>query len=296
MSAVLAPVSGTLTATSPVAKSPLAGVNVLLIGPTGTGKTYSLRKLADAGLQVFVLFTESGLETLVGSYTDGGQEVPPNVHWHMFKPTAYNFQNLISGAERVNTITLDAWAKITDPERGKFNQFVDFLKVLTDFPDDRTGKKFGSVDSWGTDKVLAIDSLSGLNYFAMALIIGSKPVKSLPEWGAAQEQLERVVRQLCDGCRCHFVLTAHIDREVDQVLGGMKIMVSTLGVKLAPKLTPMFSDVVLAYREGTKFLWSTANPSADLKTRNLPIQDGLAPDFTQIIAKWKSRGGVLEAA
>lgn len=277
-------------------KSPLAGVNVLIEGPTGTGKTTSIRTLADAGVETFVLFTESGLETLVGSYKDRGQEVPPNVHWHMFKPAAMNFTMLIEGATKVNSIPLDGWAKITDPDRMKHNQFVDFLKVLTDFPDDRTGRKFGAVDSWGTGRAIVIDSMTGLNFFAMALVIGSKPVKSLPEWGAAQEQLERIVRQLCDGCRCHFVLTAHIDREVDQVLGGMRLTVSTLGVKLAPKLTPMFSDVVLAKRELEKFTWSTADASADLKTRNLPVKEGLAPDFGQIIAKWKSRGGLLESS
>lgn len=279
---------------STVANSPLPGVNILVEGPTGTGKTFSLRTLADSGLEVFVLFTESGLETLLGSYTDRQQQVPDNIHWHMFKPQAMNFGMLIEGAEKVNKIALDAWAKITDPDRGKHNQFVDFLRVMTDFPDDRTGKKFGPVDSWGTGRVLVVDSLTGLNFFAMALVIGSKPVKSLPEWGAAQEQLERVIRQLCDGCRCHFVLTAHIDREVDQVLGGMRLTVATLGVKLAPKLTPMFSDVVLAKREGDKFTWSTADTSADLKTRNLPVKEGLTPDFTQIIAKWTSRGGMLE--
>jgi hypothetical protein len=55
----------------------------------------------------------------------------------------------------------------------------------------------------------------------------------------------------------------------------------------------MFSDVILSYREGTKFFWSTANPQADLKARNLPIADGLSQDFTAIIEKWKSRGGSM---
>jgi len=53
----------------------------------------------------------------------------------------------------------------------------------------------------------------------------------------------------------------------------------------------MFSDVILSSREGTKFLWSTANPQADLKARNLPIADGIAQDYKAIIQKWKSRGG-----
>jgi hypothetical protein len=99
---------------------------------------------------------------------------------------------------------------------------------------------------------------------------------------------------LCDGCRCHFVLTAHVEREVDQVFGGVKLTVSTLGKALAPKIPPMFSDVILSYREGAKFLWSTDNAQADLKARNLPIRSGLEQNFTAIVERWKSRGGVIE--
>ena len=124
--------------------------------------------------------------------------------------------------------------------------------------------------------------------------MGGKPVKSQADWGIAQDQIEKLIRQLTDGCRCHFVLTAHVEREVDQVFGGVKVTVSTLGRALAPKIPPMFSDVVLSYREGTKFFWSTANPQADLKARNLPIADGLAQDFKPIIEKWVSRGGSLK--
>lgn len=283
-------------------RSPLAGVNVLVEGLTGTGKTYSIGTLVDSGVETFCLFTESGLETLLGYYTDPAPDgkglsyeaIPPNLHWHIMPPLVQSFDALANAAERVNQITLDAWAKMTDPERGKFNRYVDLLKVLNDFPDDRTGKRFGAVDKWGTGRAIVVDSLTGLGHFAMALIIGGKPVKSQPEWGAAQDQLERLLRQLCDGCRCHFVLLSHQERELDPVMGGIKLTVSTLGKALAPKIPPMFSDVVMSYREGTKFLWSTANQQADLKKRNLPLGEGLKPDFGQIITKWKSRGGVFE--
>ena len=50
----------------------LPGVNVMLMGPAGTGKTHSIGTLADAGLEVFYLGLESGLESLYGYYTDKG--------------------------------------------------------------------------------------------------------------------------------------------------------------------------------------------------------------------------------
>ncbi len=267
------------------------GVNVLLEGPTGTGKTYALGTLADAGVELFVLFTESGVESLIGRWTDVGKPVPPNVHWHVLPRTSVSFDTLADSAHTINVNTQLSLHKLEDRDRAKHNQFVSLLRALANFPDDRTGKKFGAVDSWGTDKCLAVDSLTGINPIALSLVVGGKPVKSQADWGIAQDQIEKLVRQLTDGCRCHFVLTAHVEREVDMVFGGVKVTVSTLGKALAPKIPPMFSDVILTYRETTKFLWSTANPQADLKTRNLPIADGIQPDLKTILDKWRSRGG-----
>lgn len=275
--------------------STLAGVNVLLEGPAGTGKTHSLGTLAESGAELFVLFTESGAETLAGYWTDAGKPIPSNVHWHVLPRgvagTGSSFVNLADNANLINTYSMDALFKVQDPNRAKHNQFVGLLRALADFPDDRTGTKFGPVDSWGPDRVLAIDSLTGINPIAMSLVVGGKPIKSQADWGIAQDQIEKLIRQLTDGCKCHFVLTAHVERETDMVLGGSKITVSTLGRALAPKIPPMFSDVILAERNVAKFTWSTANPQADLKARNLPIAEGIAPTFKQIFDKWQSRGG-----
>ena len=271
----------------------LPGVNVLLEGPAGTGKTHSLGTLADTGVEVFALFTESGLETLLGYWLDQGKEIPKNVHWHTLPKSSTGFSTLAESANQINTFTSEALFKMQDPSRSKHNQFVTLLRALADFPDDRTGAKFGPVDSWGTDRCLAMDSLTGINPIAMSLVVGGKPVKSQADWGIAQDQIEKLVRQLTDGCKCHFVLTAHVEREIDQVFGGAKITVSTLGRALAPKIPPMFSDVILSVRDASKFSWSTANPQADLKARNLPIADQIPPNFAQIIEKWKSRGGRL---
>lgn len=277
-------------------QSQLPGVNVLIEGPTGTGKTHALGTLGDTGVELFCLFTESGLETLLGYWTDRGKEVPSNVHWHILERSSTTFTTLGDSAEKILTTSQEALHKMQDNNRAKHNQFVGLLRALADFPDDRTGKRYGPVDGWGPDRCLALDSLTGINPIALSLVVGGKPVKSQADWGIAQDQVEKLIRQLTDGCRCHFVLTAHVEREIDQVFGGVKITVSTLGRALAPKIPPMFSDVVLSARDGTKFSWSTANPGADLKARNLPIADGIAPDFGPIIAKWKSRGGSLKTS
>jgi hypothetical protein len=281
---------------APLPVSLLPGVNVLLMGPSGTGKTHALGTIADIGIGTFVLFTEAGIETLLGYWTDQGKPIPSNLHWHVLPRETANFSTMAESANTINTFAQVALHKMEDINRAQHNQYVTLLRALANFPDDRTGTRFGPVDGWGPDRCLAMDTLTGINPIAMSLVVGGKPVRSQADWGIAMDQIEKLLRQLTGGCRCHFILNAHVEREVDQVFGGVKVTVGTLGVKLAPKIPPMFSDVILSVREANKFTWSTANPQADLKARNLPIADGLQPSFKPIFNKWLSRGGSFSSA
>lgn len=274
--------------------SALPGLNIMLMGPGGSGKTYSLHTLVEAGLDVFVLFTESGRESLLGFWTDAGKPVPPNLHWHDVRAQSLGFADLAAAANDVLTLPPDLLFKKPDPNRSKHTAFVDTLKALADFPDDRTGQKFGAVDSWGTGRVLVIDSLTGISQFAMQNVTGGKIVRDQADWGKAQGLLEFFLRKCTDGSRCHFVLLAHVEREVDQVQGGVKLMPSTLGKALPPKLSPMFSEVVLTERVGEKWQWNTASTQADTKSRYL-ITGTHPQDFRTLVSKWQSRGGVIES-
>jgi hypothetical protein len=273
-------------------QSALPGINVLLMGPAGTGKTYALGTLVDSGVEVFYLGLEPGLESLLGYWTDRGLPVPDNLHWHYVDSPKASFSDLMESAIKINTMTLDSLAKMPDPNRSKHNRFVGILQALNNFKDQHTGKEYGSVNTWGSDRCLAMDGMDGLARAAMSLVVGGKAVSNQSDWGIAQSQVERLIHMLTDGCRCHFVLLAHVERETDAVLGGIKLMVSTLGKALAPKLPPMFSDVILAERQGSTFTWNTGSALADVKTRNLPIQEKLPANFKPILDKWRSRGGV----
>ena len=258
------------------------GTNTMLCGATGTGKTHCIRTLVDAGLEVFVLFTEPGMEVL--------SDIPPEkLHWKYIAPATPDFADMISSATKINTMSFEALTKLPDINKRKYTEFIDVLTALSNFTDERTGKSYGAVDEWDQSRVLVLDSLSGLSIMAMNLVAGSKPVKSMADWGVAIDNLERLLTKLCVDTQCHFVLTAHLEREIDEVTGGTSLMASTLGRKLAPKLPRFFSDVIHVKRNADKFVWSTASSNVDLKARNLPIADNLEPSFAPLIKAWKEK-------
>jgi hypothetical protein len=267
-----------------MAKSPLPGVKEMLIGASGSGKTYALRTLVNAGITPFCIFTESGFETI--------SDLPAEkIHWHYIPPAGQSWQSMVDSADLINKLSFEAVSKMIDPKRGQYNQFVQLLKSLNAFECDRNGIAYGDVCTWGTDRAIVIDGLTGVGIMAMGLVVGGKPVRHQGDWGVAMQLVENLIQKLCTDTQCHLVVIAHTERETDEVMGGSRIMAATLGRKLAPKLPRFFSDVIMADKQGTKFSWSTAAAGADLKARNLPVADGLSPDFGQVITNWKKQGG-----
>lgn len=276
--------------TTPLQISPqYPGFNILLMGPSGTGKTYSIKSLAASGLEVFALFLEPGLETLIGAYADNDEKIPDNLHWHYLQPKTQGFDQLRKSADEIGKFDLAGLAKMKDVNRSKNNQMYDLYTILNDFPDQRTQKNYGPVDSWSNGAVLVIDSLSALNRIVMNMVIGTKAVKDMSDWGVAQTALMNLIHKLTSGCNCNVVIIAHVERETDQVLGGVKLMPAVLGRAITSQIAQPFSDVILTVREGNGFFWDTANSQADVKTRNLPIASKIPADFVQIVEKWETR-------
>lgn len=273
----------------------LPGVNVMLMGPSGTGKTHAIGTLVDAGLDVFYFAYEAGSETLVGYFTDRGLPVPPNLHICTVRAPTASFLEMADAVRYVNTLSFEGLIKQVDPSKSKYNQLEQFLRNFNDVTDD-TGKKWGDVQSWDSSRALVIDGLTGLCDSAMKACIGGKFARDQKDWGLAQNIVEGILRKITSESKYHFVLISHVERETDPNGGGLKLMASALGRALAPKLPAMFSDVVLAKRIGRDFWWDTEDPAADLKTRNLPISGKIPPSFAAIIDKWKSRGGAIDSS
>lgn len=279
MSAVLAPVP----------RSAIVGGRILLQGPGGTGKTSAIRTLIEAGVTPFVLSLDAAGLSVIGDIPDD------KLHWHVVKFTGRSWKDMIADAQRQSTMDYDLMAKTKDPNKSsQQTRFVDVLSTLAGFKCDRCEKPFGEVDGWGTGRALVIDHFTELCQASKEWTVGNKLIMHQGEWGAAQNMVENLIRQLMAVTRCWIVVIAHIERELDEVRGGTRITTSALGRKLAPKLPPMFGDVVSAEREGKVFKWSTATPDTDLKTRILPIDANLVPSFKLAVELWKAKGGVLE--
>lgn len=262
--------------------------SVLLMGGVGSGKTYSLATLAEAGLEVFVISTEPvGLDTLIDVFDK--KKLMDKLHWAQVTPSRPGFGDLQKSANVIASNTFETLTKMAPSGDRRNAQWIKVLTLLSNFQDERTGKSFGPVDNFTSNQVLVIDSLSGLNIMAMDLVVGDKPVPAMGEWSIAMGTLEKLILSLTSQVKCAFVLISHLEKETNEISGAQQIMASALGRKLSPKLPRFFSEVVMAKKDGATFTWSTVEPGADLKARSLALDSKLPPTFVPVIDAYKRR-------
>jgi hypothetical protein len=271
----------------------LNGPKILIEGPSGTGKSYSIGTLVDWAakneFEVFCLYTENSLETLLGYWTERKLPVPTCLHYHVNLIPALGLASLIAGAKDAGTMSYELLTKMSDPNRSKNNPWEKFLTLLTDFPDDRTGQKFGNIGEWPRTRILVIDSLTEAAIACFRMVTGNKPVASQPDYQVAQNNLIAWIRYMTQSLQCTWVLTAHVGRQVNEITGTTQLMTKAIGKALADDIPQLFSETLYCKREGEQWWWDTKSVNADTKTRYLPISDKIKPDFGQIMDKWLAR-------
>lgn len=271
-------------------QSSILGNSTLLLGKPGSGKTYSLPTYVEAGLELFVLITDPrGEESLLDSMSD--RKLPMDkLHYHYVPPANPSWDTLKDMAFKIEKMGYKDLAELkTGVKKEDFQQFPQLLGVLSDFICQRDGKSYGPVDTWGPDRALAVDSMSGISTMAFTMMVGAKPTAHMGEWGVAMNAELRLLQKLASDVKCFLTITGHIETEMDETIGRPQLMLSALGKKNAPKIPKDFSDVVYAYREGTDFFWSTVANNIDLKTRTLPLKDKIKPDFGQMVTARNKR-------
>jgi len=274
---------------------------VLVQGDSGTGKTYSFGKLVDWAaaqtppVRVAVLFTENGLETLLGYWRTppgGGapRPIPPNLAWHQVTEASLDLASLTSAIKLVGDLSYESLTRVVDGDRGKRNPAHRILMALADFPDDRTGTKLGNIGKWDSNMILGIDSLTELADAYVKTNIGTKPVMAQNEYQVAQTNLLNFIRFLCGPSqKFGLVMTAHIQKQLNEVTGAMNLMTKSVGKAIADDIPKHFSEVLYCYAEGAAWYWDTAAANIVRKTRYLPINNKVPQDLSRIWSEWRKR-------
>lgn len=267
----------------------------LLLGDVGTGKTHSLVTFLLEGIETFVLVTEpTGVDTLIDAVgmleKSSGKSLMPLLHWHLVRPATLDIGLLIAQARNISACDVSALQKMDAAllNKGKFTQFMEMLKTIENFPCDRTGQSYGNVTTWNSDRAFALDSLSGLSYAVNTFVSGTRATMTQPEYGIAQTAIHSLLMTLC-GLNCFFVLTAHLERELDEVTQAVLKMVSTTGKKLAPKVPVPFSEVICSKRGVDEFYWATDLADTTTKWRALPRGSKLPATFVPLVRAYNRR-------
>ena len=273
----------------------IPGLKVILMGPPGSGKTHSIRTLIEADLEVFCVLTEPNaintLTNLRGASDKYKKALDDNtIHWRFIPPALATWDSLAKSAKKLSMFDLGTLQKETAVDKREYTQILEVYNTLSNFVDERTGKESGTIEKLDPAKTaVVIDSLSGLNTMFLSIVCGSKAAKTQPEWGAAIDAELRFINQICFGVPTHVVVMAHIAREVDEVLGGMKIMVNGIGRKAPQEIPKNFTDCILAKNAGGNFTWSTVDMQAETKSTTLVAGEKMEPSFVPLIDEWRTR-------
>jgi hypothetical protein len=270
----------------------------LLCGDSGSGKTSSLVTYMESGIETFVLCTEPGGPESLVDWANKLRLPLDKLHWATALPAVQGWKGLTDLVTEISSKDFETISK-NKAGIGKTETRPAAMKLLANlqnFQCERTGKEYGDITTWDDTRAFCLDSLSGLSVLAWALTVGHKPTAHMGEWNIAMNFLSDLIMKITSDRRCFFTLTAHVEKEMNELTGVNQIMVSTLGRKLAPKLPRFFSEVLYAKR-GAKpsdpFLWSNTDSTMALKNRGLPISDKLAPSFVPLVNAYRERKKAL---
>lgn len=270
------------------------GTKTLEIGDPGSGKTTSLVTFLEAEIPLFVLGTDPGFEESIVDAARAKGLPLRDLHYMYIAPAAGSFSTL---RETTATINMMGYADLAVMKNGirplEYTQFLNLYDAASNFKCDRTGQEFGPIDEFPKNAAVALDSLTGLNKMAMQNFVGGKPMLHEGEWMVVQNSEESFINLCCSNLKCFFVLTAHVQKNYNELTGIPEFSVDATGKKLGPRIPYMFSDFVVAEKRGRKFVWSTELEGYHLKQRALPISNDLEPSFVQIVEVWQKRNELI---
>ena len=191
-------------------------IKMLLVGDSKAGKTGALASLLLAGYNIRVIDLDNGADVLMGvgavkaartDYSEGAS----SWRYKLRNGASLDVQTCTDGSLRVkrNTIVagknIEGFALVPDG--------TAWDKALAQF---HLWPEFGPVETWGSDTVLVIDSLSFLGQAALNWVmklngrLGLKPFDT--DYGDAQALIRGVLGTLFNTeLRCNVIVITHLD-------------------------------------------------------------------------------------
>jgi GTPase SAR1 family protein len=263
---------------------------IMIVGDNGGGKSSALAGLLREGYEVFVQDFDDGLDPLPNILADE-PEALDRLHYETLKDTVK-----FSGGNPT----------VKEPKA-----FSQSMKLLNKWVDSETGEDFGSIEDWGSDRVLVIDSMTfqgkaALNFTMWKNNRLGKP-KRINDWGDAIERQQTVLDLITDdNIKCNVVVIAHLahlnqqgedDEEESVVHTSEKRYPTALGKKLPPHVGSYFNTVVQAKVKGAgasqrRVISTVPDPDVDVKVpvvkgldKELPVDKALPKLFAQLQGK-----------
>lgn len=228
---------------------------VLVIAPSGTGKTGLIGSLANAGYRCFVLDFDAGAQILF----DPGVVRPDarkNIYLRTLTDKLHETQQIMPAAASTA------------------------LKLLDDWTEEESGKtvSYGNVSTWGPRDVLIIDTLGFFGDACLRYVLffnnrlGKQP--QIQDYGSAMDMLEKLLEKIySDHTRCNVVVMAHGSPMTDAAQMTVKMVPIALGSKLPPKVPRFFNNMITlekridpATKKISRHILTNATPLFDLKT------------------------------
>jgi len=247
------------------------------------------------GIRTFVIVTEPGGAEVLLDAAERLRAPIDLLHWTQCTPNSAGWSELEDMITKISSMDQKQLSDQKDMGKAAFRPAaMRLLNALRNFTCDRTGECFGDFTKWDDTRSLNMDSLTGLSMIAFGATVGYKPTPNQGEWGIAQNFAFSLLTKINSDRSCFFNMTSHVEKENDDLTGIRRLMVSTIGAKLAPKIPPFFSEVIRTHRTMSdknvaSFTWSTIDNGMDLKNRALPIGINLPADLRPVIEAYRRR-------
>lgn len=205
------------------------GHKVLVMAPSGTGKTALVGSLGNAGYRCFMLDYDNGAAILYDPKFLR-RENRKNVFIKTLTDRIVDDNSVMPQAANLGLKALDNW---TEPDP------LDPKKLVS----------FGGVSSWTSKDVLILDTLGFFGDACLRYVLymnnrlGKQP--QIQDYGTAMDIMEKMLDKLySEDTKCNVVVMAHGAPMTDSSQMAVKMVPIALGSKLPPKVPRYFNNMV----------------------------------------------------